>query len=343
MRVEPNWRWSVVTAIAPIAWGSTYFVTRNYLPGDLPLYGAMFRALPAGLILLAVCRTVPHGSWWWKALVLGTLNMSVFFTLAYLAAQLLPSSIAAVIMATASVTMMLMAWVMLRERPGKLPLTGALLGILGVAAMLLPGSEGVTLTGVAASLAAVTVSSFGFVLTKKWGADVPVLASTSWQLTAGGLVLVPAALIVEGPPPSLDAVEISGFAYVSVVATALGFAAWFSGLRHLAAGAVGVIGLLNPVTGVLLGTALASETLSLRQVGGLVLVLTGVVLGQVRRSTNHANGEVSAGHSGHHPQPEAEVHLGAPSGGDVTEVEDVSVAEFAEDLGDRRLGPGVVS
>ncbi|HAJ16677.1 MAG TPA: EamA family transporter, partial [Microbacterium sp.] len=43
-------RWLLLTAIAPIAWGSTYFVTRQFLPADAPLWGALFRALPAGLI-----------------------------------------------------------------------------------------------------------------------------------------------------------------------------------------------------------------------------------------------------------------------------------------------------
>jgi probable blue pigment (indigoidine) exporter len=64
-----------------------------------------------------------------------------------------------------------------------------------------------------------------------------------------------------------------------VVATALAFAAWFAGLRHLSAGTVGLIGLLNPVTGVLLGTTLAAETLTAQQSAGLVLVLAGILIG----------------------------------------------------------------
>ncbi|WP_079110172.1 EamA family transporter [Streptomyces roseifaciens] len=51
-------------------------------------------------------------------------------------------------------------------------------------------------------------------------------------------------------------------------------------LRHLPAGTVGLIGLLNPVTGVQLGTSVAGETLTVQQLCGLVLLLAGVVLGQ---------------------------------------------------------------
>lgn len=70
------------------------------------------------------------------------------------------------------------------------------------------------------------------------------------------------------------------FCYVGLVATALAFAAWFAGLRRLPAGTVGLIGLLNPVTGVLLGTVVAGEVLTGRQLCGLALVLGGVALGR---------------------------------------------------------------
>jgi probable blue pigment (indigoidine) exporter len=70
------------------------------------------------------------------------------------------------------------------------------------------------------------------------------------------------------------------FGYVTVVATALAFAAWFTGLRHLSAGTVGLIGLLNPITGVLLGTMIADETLTAHQICGLALVFLGILLGQ---------------------------------------------------------------
>jgi probable blue pigment (indigoidine) exporter len=105
---------------------------------------------------------------------------------------------------------------------------------------------------------------------------------TSWQLVAGGAVLVVPALAVEGAPPPLTGANLLGFAFVSVVATAVAFVAWFTGLRHLDAGTVGLIGLLNPVTGVVLGLLLAGESLVAHQVLGIVLVLSGVLLGQNR-------------------------------------------------------------
>jgi probable blue pigment (indigoidine) exporter len=83
-------------------------------------------------------------------------------------------------------------------------------------------------------------------------------------------------MIFEGSPPSLDTGAVLGFAYMSLVATALAYGSWFMAMRHLPVGQVGLIGLLNPVTGVLLGTMLASERLTLQQVVGVALVLVGI-------------------------------------------------------------------
>lgn len=278
--MEATLRWAVVAAIAPVAWGSTYFVTREFLPADSPLWGASLRALPAGLLLLAVVRRLPRGAWWWRSWVLGALNMGAFFVLVYLAAQLLPTSVAATIMATSPIVMMGFARVLVAERLRLLPVVGGVVGLAGVVLMLATGAGSVDGWGVAASVAAMAMSSLGYVLAKRWGGGVDVLSLTSWQLVAGGTMLVAAALVWEGAPPRLDGAAVGAFAYVSIVATALAFVAWFSGLRHLDAGTVGLIGLLNPVTGVLLGVLVAGESLTVQQVAGLVLVLGGIVMGQ---------------------------------------------------------------
>lgn len=278
--METIWRWVLLTAIAPIAWGSTYFVTREFLPADAPLWGAALRALPAGLVLLAIRPRMPRGAWWWRSFVLGTLNVGVFFALIYLVAQLLPTSLASTVMATSPVVMMLLAWLLAGERLRAVPLVGAAVGLAGVVLLLATDAAAVDPLGVAASVAAMLLSSLGYVLAKRWRDGTEVLAVTAWQLVAGGLMLVPAAVLVEGAPPALGIVEVAGFAYVSVIATAVAFVAWFSGLAHLPAGTVGLIGLLNPVTGVLLGTLLAGELLGAWQLAGLGLVLVGILLGQ---------------------------------------------------------------
>ncbi|NGO79712.1 EamA family transporter [Streptomyces sp. YC504] len=274
--MEGIWRWSLITAVAPVAWGTTYYVTGEFLPPDRPLYGAAIRALPAGLLLLALSRTLPSGSWWWKSLVLGVLNMGGFFALVYVAAQRLPTSVASTVMALAPLVMAVLAWPLVGERPRLRQLAAAVAGAAGVCLMLLTASGSTDPAGILASAGAMAMSSCGYLLAKRWSEGVGTLASTSWQLVAGGLVLLVAAGIVEGSPPALDAPAVAGFAYVALVGTALAFVAWFGGLRRLPAATVGLVGLLNPVTGVLLGVVAAHEGLTGRQLFGLALTLASV-------------------------------------------------------------------
>ncbi|WP_329277171.1 DMT family transporter [Streptomyces sp. NBC_01451] len=297
--MEANARWVALTAVAPVAWGANYFVTREFLPMDRPLYGAALRALPAGLALLALRRRRPRGAWWWRSAVLGLVNVSVFFALVYVSSQLLPTSVASTVMAASPLTMMFIAWPLVSERPRPAHLAGAVIGLAGVCLMLLGGAGAASVAGILAAAAAVLVSSFGHILTKRWSGDADMIATTAWQLTAGGLFLLPVAAVVEGAPPALPPPTLLAFCYVALIATALAFTVWFTGLRHLPAGTVGLIGLLNPVTGVLLGTALAGEVLTVQQLCGLALVLAGVTLGRPRRATRHTDRHADLRIDGH--------------------------------------------
>lgn len=268
-----------VTALAPITWGSTYFVTRHYLPDATPLWGAAIRALPAGLVLLAVARQLPRGAWWWRSAVLGVLNFGGFFALLYVTALWLPSSVASSIMALAPLVLAACGWALLGERPTSWMAVGAGVGIVGVLLIVGAGAGAVNPWGVLTSLVALVMSSIGAVLNKKWSAGLPLLPVTAWQATIGGLALVVVAGLVEGPPPVLGGAALAGFAYISLIATALASLCWFGGLARLAAGTVGIIGLLNPVTGVLLGVLAGGEVLTTLQIAGIGLVLGGILLG----------------------------------------------------------------
>ncbi len=67
-----------LTALAPLIWGSTYYVTTEFLPPDRPLTAAVLRVLPAGLLLLLWTREWPTRAEWGKTLLLGVLNIGFF-------------------------------------------------------------------------------------------------------------------------------------------------------------------------------------------------------------------------------------------------------------------------
>ena len=88
---------------------------------------------------------------------------------------------------------------------------------------------------------------------------------------------MPVALLVEGAPPALDLPAVGGFLWLAVVGTGVAYYCWFTGLRGMPAGAVSLIGLVNPVVGTALGVAFAGELFGWPQALGMVLVLGGVL------------------------------------------------------------------
>ncbi|MGO1399508.1 MAG: DMT family transporter [Brevibacterium yomogidense] len=272
-------RVAALTAIAPIAWGSTYFVTRQWLPDGIPLTGAALRALPAGLLLLLLTRRLPHGDWWWRTAAISLLTVGGFFVLIYVAGTRLPSGVAATLMASSALVVVVLARLLLGERARARTYAGAVLGIVGVALLVNAAAGGLDRWGVAASLLAMLSSSLGFVLTKRWEPPVGPMTFTAWQLTCGGLLLVPVALVIEGVPEPFAPAELIGFAYLTLIATAVAYVIWFRGLSLLPAGTVGIIGLFNPLAGAMLGIAVAGERLSAGQTAGALLIVVAVVLG----------------------------------------------------------------
>jgi probable blue pigment (indigoidine) exporter len=281
----------LVTAVAPVAWGTTYIVTETFLPPDRPLFAAAARALPAGLVLLAFRRQLPRGDWWWKAALLGLCNIGLFFPLLFLAAYELPGGLAATLQALSPLAVMAIALPMLGERPGLRRVVAGLVGIVGVALLVLRAGSQISTVGLIAAVASVVVSAFGFVLVKRWPSPADMLTTISWQLVAGGLVLVPVALLVEGPPPELSVANVGGLLWLTTMGTAVAYYCWFRGLVRMPAGAVALVGLVNPVVGTLLGVVFAGELFGWAQGLGMVLVLGGVVAGQRLggRRQRHAN------------------------------------------------------
>jgi probable blue pigment (indigoidine) exporter len=286
--MEDNYgRAAAIAAVAPLAWGTTYAVTEQLLPPDRPLFAALARALPAGLVLLAVVRQLPRGDWWWRAALLGACNIGLFFPLVFLAAYHLPGGLAATVQAASPLAVMALALPLLRERPGATRVVAGLVGLTGVGLLVLRSPDGVTALGLAGAFGSVVVSALGFVLVKRWErpADVGLLTLVSWQLVAGGLLLLPVALLAEGAPPAVDLPAVGGFLWIGGVGTVLAYTCWFHGLSRMPAGAVSLVGLLNPVTGTVLGVAVAGEVFGWTQALGMALVLGGVLAGQRRTTT----------------------------------------------------------
>lgn len=270
----------LLTALAPLVWGSTYIVTSTVLPPDRPVTAACLRVLPVGVLLLLAHRTVPRGIWWGRALVLGGLNIALFQAALFVAAYRLPGGVAATLGAIQPLLVALLAWPLVGLKPRPLVLAAGGIGVAGVAALVLKPTAALDGVGVAAALGGAACMALGMTLCLRWRPPVGMLVFTSWQLVAGGLVLAPAALVLEPALPPLSAAQVAAYAYLGLVGAGLAYVLWFRGLTVLPPATVSALGLLSPVSATLLGWGLAGQGLTPWQWGGGALILASVWLTQ---------------------------------------------------------------
>ncbi|MHA7154826.1 EamA family transporter [Arthrobacter sp. TMN-50] len=274
-----------MTAFAPAVWGTTYLVTAEFLPPDRPLLAAVLRALPAGLVLLVFVRRRPRGSWWWKAAVLGVLNIGAFFALLFIAAYRLPGGVAATMGAIQPLVVAVLASVVVSERLTVRKIVAGIAGIFGVGLMVLSAEAKLDPIGVAAALLGTVSMGTGVVLLKRWGQPASPLTLTAWQLVAGGLFLMPLAWLVEGVPPAvLTAANIAGYLYLMSFGTAVAYFLWFRGLHRLPASTASFLGLLSPLTATFCGWVFLNQPLSVGQLAGAIIIIATLIT--VARSTS---------------------------------------------------------
>lgn len=273
----------LITALAPALWGTTYLATTQWLPPGRPLLAAVLRALPAGLVLVAVTRRLPSGSWWWRSAVLGTLNIGAFFALLFIAAYRLPGGVAATIGAVQPLLAALLSTGLLGQRLSARTVAAGAVGVAGVSLLVLRSGARLDGPGIAAALGSAVVMATGVVLGKRWASPAPLLATTGWQLVAGGVLLVPVALWVEGPPPGgLTGTNLAGYGYLATVGTAFAYALWFRGIRELPPTDVAFLGLLSPLVATALGWLALGQTLTGPQLLGGLVVLGALIGAQIR-------------------------------------------------------------
>ncbi|UXI03510.1 DMT family transporter [Photobacterium sp. TY1-4] len=269
---------TLLTALTPVIWGSTYIVTTEWLPPDRPFTAALIRCLPAGLLLILWSRAALPARIWPKLLTLSLLNIGIFQALLFVAAYRLPGGIAAVVGAIQPLLVMLLAWSIDHNRPALVTLGAGLASILGMSLLFVSPDSQWDPIGLTAAAAGTGAMALGTFLSRRWQTGIPLLAFSGWQLFIGGLFLAPVAMLVDPPLPQLTPENLMGYGYLTIFGALIAYTLWFRGIKLLTPTSVSALGLLSPLTALILGWVVLDQFLDLRQMGGILTVLIAITV-----------------------------------------------------------------
>jgi drug/metabolite transporter (DMT)-like permease len=288
--------WSALS-IVYVIWGSTYLAIRVMVEDVPPLLGAGLRFVVAGLAMLAFLaargrdvRVSRRGLL--AAATVGVLLLAGGNGLVTVAEQDVPSGLAALLVASVPLWVVLLRSTVGGERVARGTLAGLAVGFCGLAVLLLPGSRPAeaTVGGVLLVLVAAASWASGSFLSPRLSMPSDPLVSTAWQMVVGGAVLLVGA-IAAGEPGDLHLADASAksllaFLYLIVAGSWVAFTAYAWLLQNVPISKVATYAYVNPVIAVLLGVTVAGERFSVLQLigGAVVLVAVVVVIAAERRA-----------------------------------------------------------
>jgi probable blue pigment (indigoidine) exporter len=208
-----------------------------------------------------------------RLLALSFLNIAAFQSLLFIAAQRLPGGIAAMVGALQPLMIVLLSWGIDKRRPHPSTLVAAGLGLAGMGAIFDSSAARFDPLGLVAALTGTASLAAATFLAPRWRRNLPLLPFIGWQLALGGLMLLGPAVIMEPELPPLSPAQWMGYAYLSLLGTVVAYILWFRGLALLAPVSVSALGMLSPVTAILLGWLILGEAFHTGQAVGIVVVL----------------------------------------------------------------------
>jgi drug/metabolite transporter (DMT)-like permease len=287
MRHSRSYAVKVVLAFASIyvVWGSTYLAIRYTVATIPPLLAAGIRSLAAGAVLLVwawVRGFRPKREHWLAGAAVGALFFLVSHGLLHWAEQKVASGLAALLIATEPMFILIFGWLAGQYRITRSSALGLGLGLLGVALLADFAHQESGLAGLAAVLLASLAWSAGVVVQPRLRLPADALARTALPLVCGAvMLLIAAALCGEFQRVQTSAISVSsvvGLAYLIVFGSVITLTAYMWLLQRCPPALVATHTYANPVVAVLLGWLVASEPLDARVAVACAAILLAIGL-----------------------------------------------------------------
>jgi probable blue pigment (indigoidine) exporter len=229
-----------------------------------------------------------------RSIVLGALNFSFFWAMLFVSAYRLPGGVAATVGAIQPLLVVALARLLIGTAIRPLTIVAGAVGMAGVGLLVLTPGAALNPIGIIAGLAGAVSMAFGTVLTRRWTPPVSNLTFTAWQLTAGGVLLLPVAVLLEPALPTPTLANVLGIVWLGLIGAAFTYLLWFRGLSKLEPAAVASLGFLSPLVATLLGWSVLGQNLTMMQIVGMVAVLVSVWMAQRTQMARQTTAPVAA-------------------------------------------------
>jgi drug/metabolite transporter (DMT)-like permease len=277
-----------------IIWGSTYLgieLAGETMPGT---FAAGIRFTSAGLLMLGFVawrrgaatlrvRRAELGS----AAVVGVLLPGAN-SLLFITEQKVPIGLTSLIIASIPLWVLLLR-LAARERPDLVSSIGLVVGFGGIVLLVHPGSNTGPLSYLLLTVGAAFMWALGSFLSPRMPVPRDALVATGYEMLAGGVVLTAIGLVAYSPseldPGRWSGRSIFGLVYLIVFGSLLGYSAYVWLLANAPIAKVSTYAYVNPVVAIALGVIVLDESITLRIIGGALLILASVAVVLRREAT----------------------------------------------------------
>lgn len=310
-------RWQVVVALAIVyvVWGSTYLAIKLAIDTLPPMLMAGTRFLLAGVLLYAwtarpgqtVRPSRPTRRHWAAAAIAGTLMLVGGNGAVTWAEQRIDSGVAALLVASVPLWMVLLGWWREGRRPTRATVAGLALGFAGVALLVRPDGAGMAVGAALVVVVGAFLWAYGSLYVRGAPLHPNPLRATAMQMIAGSGGFAVAGVVL-GEPATMDlsgasASSVWALLYLVVFGSLVAFTAYTWLLRNVTPATVSTYAYVNPVVAVALGALVLAEPLTPTTIGSGALIVAGVALIVTGGRTRHP-AQAPAAEPG--PPPEAE-------------------------------------
>jgi drug/metabolite transporter (DMT)-like permease len=287
-----GWKLAVVYAVVCLIWGTTWFSMKVAVATIPPITAAGLRFTIAFPLLAILVKATPGATFTfrrknWLLVFVALAYIAVPYALINFGEQSISSGLASLLFASVTVFLLIFSRLLSGTRIGVWQAVGVLIGIALLAVLLVgtgSGLESQNWLAPVAVLAAAVLHALTYAVLSRWGNDVPVITTEALPVGLGGVGLLLFGLLVERPDfRSFSTASWLGILYLAIVASVVGFAAYFYLLKHLSALTVSYVFVLFPVIAVFMSSLFEQSQLEPWSYGVALLMLAAFALTKIHQ------------------------------------------------------------